>query len=218
MDMARIGRSVAAAVVSLTIWYIAPGNVEACEPYTVLQDPDGFHLARGLRWAASAVVVEEIENPDIPDRPDAVILRIRETIVGDGSIGRLRIDQDDGCDGFWYRKGDAVIAAIGRDVGYRPPFDGITNYAVAVWVIKGEDVDGRIAVPRIDGRTPTTVAQLRAWLAQLPDTATADGMGRTEPDLGVVLSAIVAGLVGACFMWRRMSRGDGMLASSGVVD
>lgn len=217
MDMACIGRSVAAAVVWLAIWCIAPGNVEACEPYTVLQDPDGFHLARGLRWAASAVVVEEIENPDIPDRPDAVILRIRETIVGDGSIGRLRIDQDGGCDGFWYQKGDTVVAAIGRGVGYRPPFDGITNYAVAVWVIKGEDVDGRIAVPRIDGRTPTTVAQLRAWLAQLPDSATAEDTGHPTLDFGGILSAILAGLVGSCFTWRRMSRVDAM-RTSGVVD
>jgi hypothetical protein len=218
MDMARIGRSVAVVLGLLAFWTVSPSNVEACEPYTHLQEPDGFHLARGLRWAASAVVVEEIENPEIPDRPDAVILRIRETIVGDGSIGRLRIDQDDGCDGFWYRKGDAVIAAIGRDVGYRPPFDGITNYAVAVWVIKGENVDGRIAVPRIDGRSPTTVAQLRASLAGLPDTATADDPGHPVRDLGGVLWTILAGLVGACFVWRRMSRSDGAPAMSEVVD
>jgi hypothetical protein len=105
--MARIGRSVAAVLGLLAFWCISPGNVEACEPYTILQDPDGFHLAHGLRWAASAIVVEEIENAETPGRPNAVILWIRETIVGDGSIGRLRIDQDDGCDGFWYRKGDA---------------------------------------------------------------------------------------------------------------
>ena len=111
-----------------------------------------------------------------------------------------------------------MIAAIGRDVGYGPPFDGITNYAVAVWVVKGENVDKRIAVPRIDGRTPTTVAQLRAWLAGLPDTATADDTGYPARHLTGVLSAIVAGLVGASFTWRRMSRRDGMRASSGVVD
>ena len=216
--MSRIGRYVATLIGLLAISVGSPDPVRACEPYTILQEPDGFRLAHGLRWAASAVVVGEIKNPEIAGRPDAVILRIHETIVGDGSIERLRINQDNGCDGFWYQKGDIVIAAIRRDVRYRPPFDGVTNYGVAVWVIKGENVDGRIAVPRIDGRTPTTVAQLRAWLAGLPDTATADDTGHPAPDLAAVLSAIVAGLVGAFFVWRRMSRRDGMRPSSTVAD
>ena len=40
--MARIGRSVAAVLGLLAFWCISPGNVEACEPYTILQDPAGM--------------------------------------------------------------------------------------------------------------------------------------------------------------------------------
>jgi hypothetical protein len=88
---------------------------------------------------------------------------------------------------------------------------------VAVWVIRGNRVDARVEVPMIDGRTPTAVAQLRAWLAGLPDTARAEDTGHPTLDFGGILSAILAGLVGSCFTWRRMSRGDAMRASR-VVD
>ena len=201
--MGRTGRHVLALIALLAIWGGLPTAAYGCLPYTHLQDPDGFHLARGLRWAASGVVVEEIENPEIPNRPNAMILRIRETIVGDRSIGRLRIDQDDGCDGFWYRMGDRVIAAIGTTPGVRPPFEGITNYTVAVWVIRDDGkVDSRIAVPMINGRTPSTEAQLRALLAGLPDTATDDPPDGASQDWFVVVLT-VATVIGAIAAWRR---------------
>lgn len=204
--MGRIGRCVLALIALLAISGGSPSAVYACLPYTILQEPDGFHLAQGLSWAASAVVVEEIENPEFANRPNAVILRIGETIVGERSIEKLRIDQDDGCDGFWYRKGDHVIAAIGRTQRVRPHFDGITNYAVAVWVIRDDGrVDGRIAVPMINGRTPSTETQLRALLAGLPDTATDDPPDDASREWFVVVLSVAA-LIGATAAWRRTAR------------
>ena len=153
---------------------MAPAAALACLPYTHHGEPDGFKLAGGVRWAFVADVIDEVEDPDVPDRPHAMVLEVRESIAGDVSVTRLRIEQDDGCDGFWYRKGDRVIAAIGRLPGIEPPFAGITNYAVAVWVIRDGAVDATIRETSIDGRHPATERELRALLASLPDTATTE--------------------------------------------
>lgn len=164
----RIALVLAAGICALS----APAAALACLPYTHHGQPDGFKLADGVRWAFVADVIDEVANPDVPHRPHAMMLEVRETIAGDVSVTRLRIEQDDGCDGFWYRKGDRVIAAIGQVPGIEPPFAGITNYAVAVWVIRDGAVDATIRDTLIGGRRPETERELRAVLAALPDTAT----------------------------------------------
>jgi hypothetical protein len=146
----------------------------ACEPYTWADDQDGYRLAHGVQWAFEGDVVEDVPNADTPNRPLAVMLKVRYTFVGDVSLASLRIEQDAGCDGFWYEPGDRVIAAIGRGPGLDPPFSGITNYQVAVWVIRDGIVDTTVQAPWIGGRSPRTERQLRAELAALPDTATLD--------------------------------------------
>jgi hypothetical protein len=144
----------------------------ACEPYTWADDQDGYRLSHGVQWAFSGEVVEEVPNPEVPDRPTAVVLEVSETFVGDVPQSSLRIEQDDGCDGFWYQTGDHVIAAIGRGPSLTPPFGGITNYQVAVWVIRDGAVDSTVRAPSIAGRSPETERQLRLALAALPDTST----------------------------------------------
>jgi hypothetical protein len=144
----------------------------ACEPYTWAEDQDEYRLPHGVQWAFSGEVVEEEPNPEVPDRPSAVVLEVGETFVGDVSQSSLRIEQDAGCDGFWYQTGDHVIAAIGRGPSLNPPFSGITNYNVAVWVIRDGDVDATIRAPSIAGRVPESERELRILLGNLPDTAT----------------------------------------------
>jgi hypothetical protein len=176
----------------------------ACEPYTWAEDQDGYRLSHGVQWAFSGVVVEEEPNPEVPDRPSAVVLEVDETFVGDVSQSRLRIEQDAGCDGFWYQTGDHVIAAIGRGPGLTPPFSGISNYQVAVWVIRDGTVDATIRAPWIGGRSPRTERQLRAELGALPDTATVDGA--TAPTMrspAVPLLAMAAILTGFLSLRRR---------------
>jgi hypothetical protein len=174
----------------------APAPVAACEPYTWGSDPDGFKLADGLRRAGAGVVLQEIPNPELPGRPLAVVLRIDESISG-VSITRLRIEQDAGCEGFWYRTGDHVIAAIGgRAPTTGPPFDGISNYSVAVWVIRRGNVESG---PAIRGRVPTTEKQLRALLNALPDTSTASlsaGNGETPKPVLLWFAAVLGALIG----------------------
>ena len=171
-----IGRRIAGVIVVASLAVPAalglPAAATACAPYTHMGDEDGFGLARGVIWAFAGHVVEEVPNPEVPGRPNAVVIEVGETIVGSLSQGRLRIEQDQGCDGFWYQTGDRVVAAIGRRPGLEPPFDGITNYNVAVWVIQGRAIDGTIRVPSIAGRVPRTERELRSLLAELPDTAT----------------------------------------------
>jgi hypothetical protein len=190
---------------------LGPSDVAACQPYT-LSGPDAFGLRNGVQWAAAGVVSREIENRELPGRPLAVVLTITKSIEGDASIHALRIDQDAGCDGFWYRLGDHVIAAIGNvQIGVvparrnplRPPFRGITNYAVAVWVIRDGRIDGHERAPDIDGRVPTTEQQLLALLAALPDTSTISGeSSTTEAPISVVILSISA-VLGAAIGWRR---------------
>jgi hypothetical protein len=165
----------------------------ACEPYTWAEDQDGYRLAHGVQWAFAGDVVEDVPNADTPNRPLAVVLKVRDTFVGDVSLSSLRIEQDAGCDGFWYEPGDHVIAAIGRGPGLDPPFSGITNYQVAVWVIRDGTVDTTVQAPWIGGRSPRTEHQLRAELAALPDTATLDApTSRPTPLPAVPLLAMAA--------------------------
>ena len=185
----RIAFFLAAAAIALA----APAASLACEPYTFGDDQDQFRLSHGVQWAFAGDVVEEVPNPEVPDRPLAVILEVRDAFVGDVSMPRLRIEQDDGCDGFWYQKGDRVIAAIGRRPGIMPPFSGISNYQVAVWVIRDGKVDATVRAPWIAGRSPQTERQLRAELAAMPDTATADALAdQATPSTAMPLLALAA--------------------------
>lgn len=168
----RIAGVIVAATVAVSAALVAPTAAIACAPYTHVGDKDGFGLSRGVVWAFAGQVVEEMPNPELPDQPLAVVIEVRETIAGNRSQRRLRIEQDQGCDGFWYQTGDRVVAAIGRRPGLDAPFAGITNYNVAVWVIRDGAVDGTIRVPAIAGRVPETEHELRALLGELPDTAT----------------------------------------------
>jgi hypothetical protein len=178
----------------------------ACEPYTWADDQDGYRLSHGVQWAFSGEVVEEVPNPEVPDRPTAFILEVRDAFVGDMPMSSLRIEQDDGCDGFWYQVGDRVIAAIGRGPGLSAPFSGITNYQVAVWVIRDGKVDATVRAPWIAGRSPQTERQLRAELADLPDTATADAMAApATPSAALPLLALAA-ILTAMFTSRRIRR------------
>jgi hypothetical protein len=203
-----------------------PGPVLACEPYTLSENEDPFALAEGIQWAFAGVVVEEVPNPDIPDSPQAIVIGTDDVIVGSGDLGKLRIEQDAGCDGFWYRKGERVIAAVGSLADVHPPFAGITNYQVAVWVIQDGQVT-RLAAPdtraSVGGRTPATEAELRALLTAAPaasapagspvavaPTATPESPtgaipGDTAAPLAVLLVAVAAGL-GALVVGRWLAR------------
>jgi hypothetical protein len=178
-----------------------PGATLACLPYTLSDEEDAFGLAKGIQWAAAGEVVEERSNPEVPDRPRSVVIAIRETITGPTFLTRLEILQDGGCDGFWYRTGDRVIAAIGSLPGIRPPFTGITNYGIAVWVVRNGVVDATIRVPLITGRSPTTERQVRSMLGELPDTATAgvgadaESLSRSPGPLFVVLAGVLTALL-----------------------
>ena len=171
-----IGRRIAGVIVVASLAVSAalgvPAAALACAPYTHMGDDDGFGLSRGVVWAFAGQVVEEVSNPEVPGRANAAVIEVRETIIGSLSQRRLRIEQDQGCDGFWYQAGDSVVAAIGRLPGLEPPFAGITNYNVAVWVIRDDAVDGTLRVPAIAGQLPETERELRSLLAELPDTAT----------------------------------------------
>ena len=196
-----IGRRIIIVLAVGVVALAAPASALACLPYTHNGDEDGFRLADGVRWAFVADVIDEVQNPEVPDRLQAMVLEIREVLAGDVSLTRLRIEQDHGCDGFWYRKGDRVMAAIGQVPGIEPPFAGITNYNVAVWVIRDGAVDATIRVPaRVAGRVPETERELRAWLGDLPDTST---IQRASPakspmpllpfvGLGAILTAVLA--------------------------
>ena len=97
-----IPRRIAIFLATAAVALAAPAAAFACEPYTFGDDQDQFRLSQGVQWAFAADVVEEVPNPEVPDRPMAVILEVRDAFVGDVSMPGLRIEQDDGCDGFWY--------------------------------------------------------------------------------------------------------------------
>jgi hypothetical protein len=195
------------ATLAVTLGLIAlafPATALACELYTFSDEDDWFQLSDGVQWAFVGDVVEEMTTSEIPDQPVAVVLSVRERIAGSVALRRLRIEQDPGCDPFWYRKGDQVVAAIGLRPDLRPPFEGVTNYAVAVWVIRDGTVirrDGPHSRPWIGNRAPRTESELRAMLLALPDTAVEGRDAGTSETLPVFLAA---GLVLGAMVGRRM--------------
>lgn len=201
-----IGRRIIIVLAAGVFALSAPASALACLPYTHNGDQDGFKLADGVRWAFVADVVDEVQNPEVPGRPQALVLEVREVLVGDVSLTRLRIEQDDGCDGFWYRKGDRVIAAIGQVHGIEPPFAGITNYNVAVWVIRDGAVDATIRVPAIAGRVPETERELRALLGDLPDTATIQRASSLETPLPLLPFVAMGAILTAVLTFRGVRR------------
>ena len=173
----------------------------ACETYTFSDEEDWFGLSRGVQWAFTGTVDQAIPNPELPDKPTGMVLHVRETIAGSPVASTLTVAQDAGCDGFWYEPGDRIVAAVGRQRnGPQPPFDGITNYSVAVWGIR----DGRVsALDRLHGQVliddviPTTELQLKRLLAALPATDTPppapdDPMQRPMAMLGLLMASGVA--------------------------
>ena len=205
-----IGRRIVAVIVlgslAVSAVLMKPSATMACAPYTSMGDPDEFKLSRGVIWALAGQVVEEVPNPELPDKPNAVVIEVRETIVGGLSQRRLRIEQDSGCDGFWYQTGDSVIAAIGRSPGLEPPFAGITNYNVAVWVIRDGAVDGTIRAPSIAGRIPETERELRILLGSLPDTATTQRAIAVETPMPVWPFVTMGGILTAILTFRGVRR------------
>ena len=187
----------AGSLIAVALRVVAlPTPVLACEPYTLMDNEDPFALAVGIQWAFAGEVVEEVLNPEIPDRPQAVVIRVVEDIMASGDLGQLRIEQDAGCDGFWYRMGERVIAAVGSLPGVHPPFAGITNYQVAVWVVEDGQV-ARLAAPdtraSVGGRTPATETELRGLLATAPAApASAGSPGAIAPTgtLGSPIGAV----------------------------
>lgn len=167
-----IRRRIAVSVAACAFALAAPAASLACEPYTHADDEDWANLSDGVQWAFVGTVVDEVANPELPNHPQAMVIQVGETIAGGALLSRLRIEQDDGCDGFWYRKGDRVIGAIGHLPEVSALFTGITNYQVAVWVIRDGRVDGTVRVPSIAGRHPETERDVRMLLGNLPDTAT----------------------------------------------
>ena len=201
-----IQRRIVAVLASVAFALVTAAPALACEPYTWADDQDGYRLSDGVQWAFSGQVVEEVPNRELPDRPNAVVIEVGETFVGDVTQSSLRIEQDDGCDGFWYQTGDHVIAAIGRGPGLTPPFSGITNYQVAVWVIRDGAVDSTVRAPWIAGRSPETERQLRLALAALPDTATiADVAAPASPSRAAVL-LVLSGILTAIATFRGVRR------------
>ena len=201
-----IQRRIAIFLATAAVALAAPAASFACEPYTFEADQDQFRLSQGVQWAFAADVVEEVPNPEVPDRPMAVILEVRDAFVGDVSMPGLRIEQDDGCDGFWYQAGDRVIAAIGRGPGLSPPFSGISNYQVAVWVIRDGKVDATVRAPWVAGRSPQTERQLRAELAAMPDTATADAVAAPATPSSALALLAFAAILTAMFTSRSIGR------------
>lgn len=105
-----------------------------------------------------------------------------------------------------YRKGDRVAAAIGLVPGIEPPFVGITNYRVAVWVIRDGAVDATIRVPAIAGRVPETERELRALLGGLPDTATIERASSDDAPLPLLPFVAMGALLTAVLTNRRFRR------------
>lgn len=185
--------------------------VAACELYTF--DDTSFGLERGVAWAFQGHVVREVSGET--GRPEVVVIEADRTLVGEGSGRELSVRQDDGCDGFWYGTGDSVIVAVPRYPGFiadpvpadrlRPPYDGVTNYLVAVWVLDGQRVipgEGPHSWPAVNGIRPETADEVVSALSGLPDTASVPA---PDPDASWLVPALAGTLSCALTFWA-MSR------------
>lgn len=178
-----MGRLPLAAALAGVALLVSATAVMACEPYTF--DNTEFRLEDGIAWAFRGHVVREVIGET--GRPTMVDIAVDQTLKGEASGSELSIRQDDGCDGFWYGTGDLVIVALPRYPWFladptlgpplRSPYQGLTNYMAAVWVLDGDRVvpgdDGPHSWPAINGTSPRTVDALIRVLGTLPDTATA---------------------------------------------
>jgi hypothetical protein len=218
--MRRLHRSLVVALIALIA--TAPAAL-ACETYTFGNNDLG--LDRGVAWAFEGTVASEEANPDtdvvVADRPLAVTIRVDRAIVGHAAVSELRIEQDPGCDGFWYRLGDHVVAAVPRyqpflaqpttSAALRPPFPHITNYSVAVWVIDGSRVATGTA-PHSDlmigGRTPRTLDQLIASLRGTPETSTEPVLPSPDGGSRAPYVLVISGACGALVVLLRLRRAD----------
>ena len=186
----------------------------ACLTYTF--DDTGWGLERGVAWAFQGHVVREVSGEET-GRPEVVVIEVDRTLVGEGSGRELSVRQDDGCDGFWYGTGDSVIVAVARYPGFiadpgpadrrRPPYDGLTNYEVAVWVLDGQRVipgEGPHSWTAVNGIRPETADEVVSALRRLPDTATAS-VSAPDPDASWLVPALAGTLSCALTFWA-MSR------------
>jgi len=209
-------RVLIALPIAVTALLASASAVFACLPYTF--DDTGFGLERGVAWAFQGRVVHEV--PGATGLPATVVIAVDRTLVGEGSGLELSVRQDDGCDGFWYGTGDSVIVAVPRYPGFiadptpsdrlRPPYDGATNYLVAVWVLDGQRVvpgEGPHSWPAVSGLRPKTVDEVVGTLRGLPDTSTA-----SVPARDAVASWLVPALAGALScavtLWTHSRRGQ----------
>jgi hypothetical protein len=210
--MPRVSSSLAAVAVAILALLAGAGAAVACLPYTFSDDE--WQLERGVRWAVVGTVVRDEANPELPARPDAMIIAVERTIVGRPGTTVLRIEQSDSCDGFWYRPGDPVVVALPvYDHWHNPPrplptpLAGLENDAVAVWVLDGERIVERGRSPMIDGRRLRSLDELVAALTRLPDTAReAPGPGPAGLP-GEALGVLAAGAIAALATLRRLDRG-----------
>jgi hypothetical protein len=194
----------------------APSSVAACEAYTF--DDDQFGLERGVQWAFEGHVLTADLNAET-GQPTSVTIRVDSTLRGDPAQPDMTILQDNGCDGFWYRKGDDVVVAVPYQPGLaampsartrlRPPFERVTNYQVAVWVLDGDRVVtglGPHSWPEIEGRHPRSRSELRIALARLPDTSAVGTVSTNSRSITVAL----AGAVGLAFSAWVLGRRPGL--------
>jgi hypothetical protein len=179
----------------------APAAAVACETYVI---DDSFGLEDGVQWAFAGHVESSIPNPEIQNRPQAVILAVDRTLVGSADLRELRVNQDDGCDGFWYGPGDELVAALGNVPGLTPPFENATNYVVAVWVIRdGAILGGDRRVPLIRGQRPESEADLLRLIGAVPETDTAELPRSPSKPGGLPNDLLVVAAVGAAIGLRR---------------
>lgn len=212
--MVRLPLAGALAVVALLA---SASAVMACETYTF--DNTAFRLENGIAWAFRGHVVREVIGEI---GPTTVVIAVDRTLMGDASGRELSINQDAGCDGFWYHTGDSVIVALPRypwfladptqGEPFRPPYPGLTNYSAAVWVLDGDRVvpgdDGPHSWPAINGTSPRTVDALIRALRTLPDTATASPVTATHTE-GWLVPLVAGWLAFGGSMWlvpRRVRR------------
>ena len=212
-----MGRLPLAAALAGVALLVSATAVIACETYTF--DNTEFRLEHGIAWAFRGHVVREVIGEI---GPTTVVIAVDQTLMGEASGSELSILQDAGCDGFWYGTGDLVIVALPRYPWFplgeplRPPYQGLTNYMAAVWVLDGDRVvpgdDGPHSWPALNGTSPRTVDALIRVLGTLPDTATASLVTATHTE-GWLVTLVAGWLAFGVAIWlvpRRVRRRKGM--------